>query len=100
MNRVSDEGWQRLPSGTGIKLVACHHKFPFQPSPVGLAFRLDSPAASAQAIDRDVAQRGRESSLIQPLEFGSIQNRAEAEPGRTACKMAGEGPRRKAGQLV
>ena len=89
-----------MPSGTGIKLVACHHKFPFQPSPVGLAFRFDSPAASAQAIDGDVAQGGRERSLIQPLEFGSIQNRAEAEAGRTACKMAGEGPRRRTGQFV
>jgi len=64
LNRVFDDGWQRLPSSIGIKLVACRHKLPFQPSPVGLVVRLDSPAASAQAIDRDVAQGGQERSLI------------------------------------
>jgi hypothetical protein len=51
-------------------------------------FRLDSPAASAQAIDGDVAQRGQERSLIQPPEFGSTQSRAEAEPGRATGRMA------------
>jgi len=82
LNRVADKRRQRFPASSGIELVACRHKLPFQSDSVSLAIGFDDSAAAAQTVERDVSQDRQQRSLKQALQFGSIQRRSEMESGR------------------
>src|SRR5579883_1380381 len=93
-------GFKVHPARALVEVVDRRHEAMLEPEPRWLVFGPDFALATAKAIERNVAECGQESRLLQGSQFASVQRLVETQSAHIAAEFRFESSAGTTGQFI